>query len=76
MSLLDHVGEELKEEREQQQTYVHAVHIGIGGDYDVVISQSVDTLLDVQGRLQQVELVILIENLGRNSVRVLGLASQ
>ena len=35
----NHVGVELQEEGEHQQTDVHAVNIGIGGYDDIVISQ-------------------------------------
>ena len=52
MSLTYDFGIELQEECQKQESDVHSVHIGIGGDYDFVISQSVDSLVDVQRRLQ------------------------
>jgi len=63
MSLLDEVGEELQEEGEQQQADMHPVGIGIGSDNHFIISQSVHILLDVECRLQQIELFVLIHNL-------------
>ena len=60
MSLPDYIWEELEEESEQKQTYVHAVHIGIGSHNNLVISQALKAILDVQRRLQQVELLVLI----------------
>ena len=61
--LLDQVGEELKEEGDQQQADVHAVHVGIGGDDDAVVAQSVQAVLDVERGLQQVELLVLVDDL-------------
>ena len=63
MLLLDQVGEELKEEGDQQQADVHAVHVGIGGDDDAVVAQSVEAVLDVERGLQQVELLVFVDDL-------------
>jgi hypothetical protein len=53
---------ELKKESEHQQTDVHTVHIGIGGYYHLIISQPLQSFLNVEGRLQQVEFQILINH--------------
>ena len=76
MPFLYHVGEELKEECEQKQAYVHAVDIGIGGNYDVVVAQSVYAFFNVECGLKQIELVVFVQDLGRNSIGVLWLASE
>ena len=55
---------------------MHAVDIGIGGDYDIVVPQSVDPFLDVECCLQEIELVVLIQYLGRDAIGVLGLAAE
>ena len=47
MSVAHEVWIELQEEGEHQQTDVHTVHIGIGGDDDVVVAQVLDVLVDV-----------------------------
>ena len=63
MIAFDQVGEELQEEGDQQQPDVHAVDIRVGRNDDLVIAQSVKTILDVKCRLQQVELLVLVDDL-------------
>ena len=70
------VGVELEEEGEHQQTDVHAVDIGIGGDDDVVVAQVLDVLVDVQGGLQQVELLVLVTHFLGHSQAVERLTTQ
>ena len=55
---------------------MHAIHIGIGSHDHLIISQSVETLLDVKGCLQQIELLVLIYHLLRESETVEWFASQ
>ena len=62
MLLFHQVGEELEKERDQQEPDMHAVHIGIRGNDDPVIAQSVQPVFNVQGGLQQVEFFILIHD--------------
>ena len=62
MSFLDQIGEELQEEREHQQTDVHTIHIGIGGDDDFVVPQFIESVLYVQSGLQTVELFVLVHH--------------
>ena len=76
MALLDQVGEELQEERHHQQADVHAIDIGIRGDDDLVVAQSVKPLLDVEGSLKEIELLVLIDHLLRQAIRVEGLAAK
>ena len=76
MTLLDELGEELEEEGDDEQTDVHAVNIGIGSHDDLVVTQGVQTFLDVEGCLQQVELLVLIDHLLGEAERVEGLAAQ
>ena len=63
MPFLDQVGEELEEEGDDKQAYVHAVDIGIGGHNHLVIAQRVEPILDIKGSLQQVELLVLVHHL-------------
>ena len=76
MALLHQVGEELEEEREQQQAYVHAVDVGIGGDDHVVVAQAVEAVLDVERGLQKIELLVFVDNLACQAERVERLAAQ
>jgi hypothetical protein len=59
----DEVGEELEKEREEQQADMHAVDVRIGGDDDPVVAQSVEPVFNVQSRLEEVKLLVLIDNL-------------
>ena len=59
-----------------KQADVHAVDIGIGGDDDLVVAQVIHVLLDVQRRLKEVELLVLVDHLLRQSVAVQRLAAQ
>ena len=76
MAVAHEVGVELEEEGEHQQADVHSVHIGIGGDDDVVVSQVLDVLVDVQGGLQQVELLVLVAHFLGHSQAVERLTAQ
>ena len=76
MAVAHEVGVELEEEGEHQQADVHAVHIGIGGDDDVVVAQVLNVLVDVQGGLQEVELLVLITHFLGHSQAVERLAAQ
>src|SRR5690606_20873365 len=66
----DQFREKLQKEGDQQQTDVHTVHVGIGGDHDVVVPQVFKAFLDVQRRLQQVEFFIFVNNFFRKPVAV------
>ena len=55
---------------------MHAVHIGIGGHYHLIIPESVETVLYVQCRLQQVELLVLVNHLLCQPERVKRLSAQ
>ena len=70
MPLLDQLGIELQEESDDQQTDVHTVYIGIGGHDHLVVSKVVEAVLDVQGSLKEVELLILIDHLFRQAEAV------
>ena len=76
MSFLDQVGEELEEESEHQQPDVHTVHIGIGSDDDFVVAELVESVFNIERRLQTVELFVLIHYLFGQSVAVKRFASQ
>ena len=51
MALLDEVGEELQEERDDEQTNMHAIDIGIGSDNNLVITKSIESVLNIEGSL-------------------------
>ena len=55
---------------------MHAIDIGIGGHDDFVVAQSVEAVLDVEGRLQEVELLVLVDHLLGQSEAVERLAAQ
>ena len=70
MALPYQFGEELQEEGNHEQAYVHAVDISIGGYDYFVVAQAVDSVFDVECRLQQVELFVLIHYLLGEAVGV------
>ncbi len=76
VTLLYQFGEELQEEGNHQQTDVHAVHIGIGSYNHLVVAQLVQSVLNVQCRLQQVELLVLVHHLLGQSEAVERLAAE
>ena len=73
---LDEFGEELQEEGDDEQTDVHAVHISIRRHDHLVITQRVEAVFDVKGSLKEVELLVLIHHLLRQSEGVEGLSAQ
>ena len=76
MPLLDELWIELEEERYDEQTDVHSVDIGIGSHDDLVVAQVVETILNVEGSLKKVELLILIHHLFAQTIAIQRLASQ
>ena len=63
MAFLDEVGEELQEESDDEQADVHAVNIGIGSHYHLIITKRVETVLYVESCLQKIELLVLVDHL-------------
>ena len=63
VAFLNQFGEELQEERNHEQAYVHSVHIGVGGYDDFVVSKAVKAVFDVEGCLQEVELLVFVHHL-------------
>lgn len=63
MAMAHEVGKELEKEGEQQHANVHAIDVGIRGDDHLVVAKSVQAVLDVEGVLQAVELVVLVDDL-------------
>ena len=63
MALLHQFGEELQEEGDDEQSDVHAIDIGIRSHYHLVISQSVESVLYIEGGLKKIKLLILIHHL-------------
>ena len=55
-----HIGDVIKKVGEQQQTNVHAIDIGIGGDDDIVVTESLQTVLDVEGRVEEAQLLVFV----------------
>ena len=62
MVVAHQIGKELQEKREYQQPDVHSVHVGIGGDHNLVVAQRFQAVLNVQGVLQQVEFLIFVHH--------------
>ena len=54
---------------------MHTIVIGIGSDDDAVVAQSIESVLNVECRLQEVKLLILIDDLLALPVAVEGLSS-
>lgn len=48
VTFFDQIREKLKEECEQQQSYVHAVDIGVSGDDDLIVAQGINAVFDIQ----------------------------
>ena len=61
---------ELQEKRDQQQPDVHAVDVRIRRDHNLVVPEPVESVLDVQRGLEQVKLLVLVDHLLRQPVRV------
>ena len=76
MPFLDEFREELQEERDGEQTDVHAVYIGIGGYDDLVIAQRLHAVFDIQRCLKQVELLVLVDHFLGQTERIERFAAQ
>ncbi|MNE65191.1 hypothetical protein D3C80_1606510 [compost metagenome] len=76
MAITYQVREELQEECHDQQTNVHPIDIGIGCNYNVVVSQAIHTVFNIQRVLQQVEFFILIYHFFGKTKTVQRLTSQ
>ena len=63
MSFLNELGEELQEEGDDEQADMHTINISIGSHNNLVISEGVQTFLDIEGGLKQIELFVLVDNL-------------
>ena len=70
MLLLNQIREELKEECDKQEADVHPVHIGIGRDNHFVITQSIQSIFNIQSRLQEVELLVFIHDFFREAITI------
>src|SRR5690606_2798170 len=70
MVLLNKFREELQKERYQQQAYVHSVNVGIGCDYDIVVTQVLHLLLNVKCRLKKIKLLILVHYFLAHPIRI------
>ena len=63
MPFLDQFRIELQEERDDKQTNVHAIDVGICSYNNLVIAQVVKSVFNIECRLQQVKLLIFVYNL-------------
>ncbi len=70
------VRKELQEERHQQQPDMHSIHVRICGNDHLVISQTLQSVLDVQRMLQEVELLVLINHFFRQPVAIQWLSTE
>ena len=52
----------IAKESHQQKTDMHTIHICIGGNHIIVISQIIIIFFNIQGMLQEVKLFVLIYN--------------
>ena len=62
VALLDEVREELQEEGDDEQSDVHSIYIGIGSHNHLIISQSIQTILNIESCLKKVELLVLVNH--------------
>ena len=76
MALLDEVGEELQEERDDEQTDMHAIDIGIGSDNNLVITKSIESVLNIEGSLQEIEFLVFVNHFLGESERVERLSAE
>jgi hypothetical protein len=76
VTFADEVGEELEEEGDREEADVHPVDIGIGREDDLVVTQSVEILLDPECGLEEIELLVLVNDLPRHPVGIERLAAQ
>lgn len=60
VAFLYQFGIELEEECYQQQSDMHSVDIGIGSDDNLVVTKIVESVLNIEGSLEEVELLILV----------------
>src|SRR5690606_13206365 len=63
MTVSHQIRKELEEVSHDQQPDVHAIHIRIGGNYNLAIPKAIDSVFDIQGVLQKVKLLIFIHDL-------------
>ena len=75
MSLTNQFREELQEEGNDKQTYMHAVNIGVSGHNHLIIPKRIHTLFNIECSLKQVELLILINYLFGQSEGIQRLSS-
>ena len=76
MPVFDDLGEVLEEKGNHEQTDVHAVHIGIGGNDNLIVAEAIDALLDVQSRLQEEELLVAVDCVSPKAKGVEGLTAK
>ena len=70
MPFLHQFREKLQEKRDQQQPNVHAVHVRIRGHHHVVVAEVFQSVFNVQRRLQEVELLVLVHHFFGQTVAV------
>ena len=51
VTFFDKFREELEEEGDDEQSDMHAIDVGVGGDDDFVVAQCVEAVFDVEGSL-------------------------
>ena len=76
MPFLYQFGEELQEERDCEQSYVHTVDIGIGSHNHFVVAECLKTVFNVECCLQEVKFLVLIDHLLGQSVGVQRFSAQ
>ena len=67
MSLPDQLGKKLKKESNEQKTDMHPVHIRIRRDDDLIVAQVLQIILNSQGRLNQIEFLVFINDFPRQT---------
>ena len=62
MAVVHELLEEAEEVRDQQIADVQAVHVGVGGQDDLVVTQAFEVVFDVEAAHQIVHLVVFIDD--------------
>ena len=55
-----HIGEQLQKKGQQKQANVHAVHIGIGGNHNIVVTQTLQAIFQIQSCQKQSQFLVLV----------------
>ena len=70
MAFLHQLWKKLQEESKHQKSDMHTIHIGIGSNNHLVVSEVIEAVLDIESRLQAVEFLVFIYHFFGESIGV------